>query len=33
MIKEKVAEGLKTENSKIPKFYLQKKIYKGENCG
>ena len=28
MMKEKVAHGLKTENSRTPKFYLQPKIHR-----
>ena len=31
MMKQKVAEGLKTENSRIPKFYLRRKIHKKRN--
>ena len=33
MMKEKVAEGLKTENPRIPKFYLRTKAHKRGNCG
>ena len=33
MMKEKVAEGLKTENPGTAKFYLRPKIYKKENPG
>ena len=33
MMKEKVAQRLKTENSRTPKFYLQPKIHKKGNLG
>ena len=33
MMKEKVSEGLKTENPRTPKFYLRPKIYKRGNPG
>ena len=33
MMTKKVAEGLKTENARTPKFYLRSKIYKKGHPG